>query len=355
MLRCGSISYNPAVGLELSRGSYRLHRSRGISVLRTPRLALAMCAVSVGGLSFSGAPASAAGGKPPVIVSMSEGIGGDVTVGADINPEGLETSYEIKLESSTQRSVGELPADYEGHEVRLTLTSLQPGDYRFSVRATNSAGETFQRSEILEVPAGSPCPEGCGNIERYEPRLESWVNESIGKWGEGATAREAARQQAEHVEPEIPASAADQPPSASASTPASPLAPISQPTPMRGNVSLVDTAIAVLGDSKAFVQLKCSGSESCHGKLTLSAKPAGKASKPGSTHTTAIGAVSFSIAGDRAATAKVALDPLGRSLLSADHGRLRATLMVIELSPSPESSQTRAVHLIRQGPGKDKH
>jgi hypothetical protein len=95
-----------------------------------------------------------------------------VTVSAHINPEGLETTYEIKLECGTgepvpcdsipsERREGRLAADYEVHEVSLTLTGLQPGTYWFGVRASNTAGETSRSSDILTIPTPtSPFPEG---------------------------------------------------------------------------------------------------------------------------------------------------------------------------------------------------
>jgi hypothetical protein len=47
-------------------------------------------------------------------------------------------------------------------------------------------------------------------------------------------------------------------------------------------------------------------------------------------------------------TVKVTLDAFGRALLGADHGRLRASLALLELAPSPENTQTKIVHLVQQ-------
>jgi hypothetical protein len=124
-----------------------------------PALALAACA-TLGAVVLLTVPSSssAAEGGPPVIVSMLASAGREITAGANINPEGLETTYEIKLECppcepSDQRVEGHLPAVYESRAVSLTLRNLQPGRYRFAVRAVNSAGEASQRSDTLEVPA----------------------------------------------------------------------------------------------------------------------------------------------------------------------------------------------------------
>jgi hypothetical protein len=133
------------------------------------RLALVACATtSVAALSAT--PALAGEGEAPKIESLGTAVGGEVTVSAHINPEGLETSYEIKLECGpeepvpcdsipSERQDGRLPADYELHEVTLTLTGLQPGTYWFGTRAINTAGEALWVSNGLKIP--SLCPNGC--------------------------------------------------------------------------------------------------------------------------------------------------------------------------------------------------
>jgi hypothetical protein len=93
--------------------AYILRRIRGPG--RTLESVLAGCAI-LSAAALLAAPALAAGGKPPVIVSTGSGIGGEVTVEAEINPKGLETSYEVRLECQTcgpagySPSVGQLPA-----------------------------------------------------------------------------------------------------------------------------------------------------------------------------------------------------------------------------------------------------
>jgi hypothetical protein len=117
---------------------------------------------------------------------MEAGAGGEVTVGAEINPEGLETTYEIRLECgpdepvlpcrpipNSQHTDGRLAAGHEARTVSLTLTGLQPGTYWFGVYASNAAGETFRRSDILDIPPIPPgaCPEGCSSNEPYKPEV----------------------------------------------------------------------------------------------------------------------------------------------------------------------------------------
>jgi hypothetical protein len=320
--------------------------------LRTQWLRVITCAVVVGCAAWMSTSAWATEDKPPVIVSTSAGIGGEVTVGADINPEGLETSYEISLEASSQRGTGEIPAGYEGHEVRLTLTGLKPGTYWFTVLAVNSAGETLQRGR-LEVPPTPPgaCPEGCGTgEEKYETKLESWVNESVGSWGEGATARETERQQAINQQAEREAAAQSQPSSASGQV-ASPALSQSYES---GNAMLTDAVIEVLANGTALAHIECLAPDSCHGKLILSAKLGQKASKTKQAHTMTIGTMGIAIAGYTAIVTKVHINALGRSLLGAGHGQLNAILSILEPTPGQESPSMWSVHLVRHASSKNK-
>jgi hypothetical protein len=55
----------------------------------------------VGALALSVTPALATERKALVIVSTGSGIGGEVIVSAQINPEDLETTYEINLVCSS--------------------------------------------------------------------------------------------------------------------------------------------------------------------------------------------------------------------------------------------------------------
>jgi hypothetical protein len=133
--------------------------------------------------AFALAPvaASAAEGKAPVIVSVSSGIGGEITVGGEINPEGLETSYEIKLVCEScgppgyAPATGQLPAVEERRTVSLNLTGINPGAYRFEVYASNTAGKAFQEGN-LNVPQPPPgaCPDGCSKNEQYGSEVPGW-------------------------------------------------------------------------------------------------------------------------------------------------------------------------------------
>jgi hypothetical protein len=66
------------------------------------------------------------------------------------------------------------------------------------------------------------------------------------------------------------------------------------------------------------------------------------------SHTVAIGTAGFSISGDETKTVKLDISATGRALLGTDHGHLSASLAILELPPSQESTLTKAVWLIQQ-------
>ena len=157
--RCGSAQREPTrsglcgeVGPTVNSAQAHL----GCAERRTRPLALTAAAIRAA-LALAPARAAAAGG-PPVIESVRSGYGAEVSVKAKIDPEGLETTYEIGLECSPcgpgdQVAKGTLPAVHESREVTLALTGLKPGQRNwFAVRAANADGETSRRGETLEIP-----------------------------------------------------------------------------------------------------------------------------------------------------------------------------------------------------------
>jgi hypothetical protein len=139
---------------------------------RTLRLALALCSVLAGGLLFSGAPAFAAGEAPTIAsVSVSSITEHDATLEAQINPEGLQSTYQFQLGKECYPAVCalivEIPLPVENlsstqgeQSVSLDLNSvgvtLQPNSkYDYSVVATNSAGEThgYGDEKIFMTPS----------------------------------------------------------------------------------------------------------------------------------------------------------------------------------------------------------
>jgi hypothetical protein len=130
-------------------------------------------------------PAFASTGKAPVIESTSWALGGQITVEAQINPEGLAATYEIGLACGAcgppgySPSVGVLRPVNEVLTVSLNLTGIKPGTYKFYVHARNSAGEASWSSqfEVPTVPPGA-CPEWCSTSELPQPELTQGTAES---------------------------------------------------------------------------------------------------------------------------------------------------------------------------------
>jgi hypothetical protein len=161
---------------------FRIMRRQTVHTTQRARRPLGL--VLAGAIFASALAPTAAGateGRPPEIVSTGSGIGGEVTVSAQINPEGLETSYEIKLACSacapagSSPAAGTLPAVNESRTVTLNLTGIKSGTYGFEVRANNTAGYTSRIGEftVPEVPPGA-CPDGCSKNEENTAEVPVW-------------------------------------------------------------------------------------------------------------------------------------------------------------------------------------
>jgi hypothetical protein len=131
---------------------------------------LVACALACGVLLSAGNVSAAEGGEAPVIVSAS--VTGltehDATVEAQINSEGLETTYELWLEykvckesegvscdlwSSEVVGHGTIAAGDAGVTVSAGLTDLKPDKaYIYRVVAANSAGTTKGQPHQFETP-----------------------------------------------------------------------------------------------------------------------------------------------------------------------------------------------------------
>ncbi len=112
-------------------------------------------------------------------------------------------------------------------------------------------------------------------------------------------------------------------------------------------VALRSRNIAVLHDRAAVKLRRASGAGSCRGTLRLTAKVKTSRSR---TVTKTIGTASFSIATSRARTFTVKLNAIGRALLKAGHGRLRARIVIMRLSP--RALATASVHLAQAKPAR---
>lgn len=171
--------------------------------------------------AFTAAAAPAAQAGPPLIEGIGSGAGAEVTIEASIDPEGLETTYELGLEcspcgSGNQWTKGTLPAVSEAREVTLALTGLQPNRrYWFAVRAANADGEESRRSETIEMPSSpAPFPNGTAPaevIQSSSPGLGSseLIEIAVKEEQQRANEREEKEQRIKELDA-APASARDQ-------------------------------------------------------------------------------------------------------------------------------------------------
>jgi hypothetical protein len=112
-----------------------------------------------------------------------------------------------------------------------------------------------------------------------------------------------------------------------------------------GGVSLEGSTFEVQRAGKAaIIKLTCTGADMCAGRLTCMAKTRAK----GKSKAEAIGGATFSIPPGKATTIKLTLNALGKTLLSAGHGHLGATLRILMSSPAPAKTRTTDVHLVIQ-------
>jgi hypothetical protein len=328
---------------------------------RPLRLVPILCAILVAALALPATRALAVGNERPTIegTTATNISATGATVEALIDPRGNETTYEIWLvcqhpatasvpicEEPTGGShlqKGHIAASFLDRIASASLTGLNGGyRYMYAVSATSTVGAAEVQYQTFETAPPAGCPNGCSSyIPPYESTLTPGAYEATRKFAEEEPAREAARQQEAktQAEREAAAKASQQ----SAPPPSSP--PITTPS----SVSLASTGITVQRGRVSLVQLECLGAASCNGKLTLSAKIATKAKGAKKhSHTIAIGTANFSISGDETETVKLDINATGRALLSADHGRLSASLAILELAPSPENTLTKAVRLVQQ-------
>ncbi len=171
--------------------------------------------------TLSTAPAAAAS-EPLISEGTASELDSEITIEAQIDPEGLATSYEILLEcpshETCQHTKGTLPAVEEPRAVQLALSDPQPdATYIFTVTARNADGQTSrswrfkapQPTETLPVEEPIPpgaAPEGVKDKESYTPPPLPWANES----GNEAAQRTIAEQRAKEHEEQQAKEAAEQ-------------------------------------------------------------------------------------------------------------------------------------------------
>jgi hypothetical protein len=323
---------------------------------RALRLAPILCAVLAAALALPATRALAVGDEPPTIerIAATNISTNGATVEALINPQGNTTTYEIWLVCQHPAAVNpiceeptggsHLQKGYVGgifdRTVSDSLTGLREGyQYVYEVSAASTAGSAQTQYQTFETARPASCPNGCSPIEPYESKMTPGAEAVLRGAAEEAEARQRGyveREAKERAEREAAAKASQQ---------SIPAPPVTAPS----SVSLASSDITVESGHVSLIQLECLGAASCNGRLTLSAKIATKAKGTRRhSHTIAIGTADFSISGDETEAVKLDINATGRRLLGEDHGHLAASLAILELAPSPESTLTKAVQLTRQ-------
>ncbi len=120
-----------------------------------------------------------------------------------------------------------------------------------------------------------------------------------------------------------------------------------------GRVRLVSTTVAVRGNGRARVELRCISTTVCRGTLKLTIAAVRVKGRKRSRTTIGLGAATFSLRPGRVTIVALELSSAGRALLNvnaAAHGRLGARLTIVVSSPSPRRAQTHAVELVLRRP-----
>ncbi|MHB8243007.1 MAG: IPT/TIG domain-containing protein [Solirubrobacteraceae bacterium] len=109
-------------------------------------------------------------------------------------------------------------------------------------------------------------------------------------------------------------------------------------------VTLLSKKLAVLR-SRVLVKLRGAGVGRCAGKLRLRVKLPG-AHRHVKIKT--IGTAVFAVSSGKSTLVRIKLNSAGRTLLSAGHGRLNASLLLVKSSPAPLRAKTASVRLSRK-------
>jgi hypothetical protein len=336
--------------------------------LRAFRVALVSCVILAAGLVLSAGRASAAEGVGPVIgqVTATEISEHEVGVQAQIDPGGLETTYEVWLmwqeadprggptnsgerpTGGSQTQTGHIAAGSGDQTVSVTLKGLQWGyTYWYGVRAVNSACNTRGQSPYtFALHISGEFPDGSGTGPPYEPEISCGVI----KLNEEESAKTVKEYEAKHAKEHEEQESRE---AAARAAEAAARKQREEQEQDKGGLSLIATSVTVQRNGMALVKLECLGIATCHGKLMLAVHDPVKengvtGAKGKNARTVVIGTGSFSISGDETKAVKVNLNAAGSALLGIDHGRVSASLAILEIAPSPQNTQTKTVQLVQQ-------
>jgi IPT/TIG domain/FG-GAP repeat len=118
-------------------------------------------------------------------------------------------------------------------------------------------------------------------------------------------------------------------------------------------VSLRGKTVSVQAGGRAVLQLRGTGAGRCAGRVTLSVRLARTSARAhAKTRSLSIGSAGFAIVAGKTLAVKVRLSARGRALLRAGHGKLNASVKLVESAPAPAQARTASVRLVRQRPKK---
>jgi hypothetical protein len=137
------------------------------------------------------------------------------------------------------------------------------------------------------------------------------------------------------------------------SRPVSPVGLLPVSAKISSTLSLDGSTITVQSRGKGTVKLTCRNASTCRGKLTLTAKTRDRdrGRKRGSK-TMTIARATFAIPPGKTTVIELELNVVGRVLLNADHGWLKAILTVLKSSPAPSQTQTASMRLVQEKAAK---
>jgi hypothetical protein len=244
----------------------------------------------------------------------SEGTGSIVSATTPINQ--VTSTF---TQTFSQSHGSQVPTEYEnakGEKLKAITEGSAEGK---SVGTGTEATDTTKTAEPVEIKV---------EPENQEEKKQEESSSSGKKQEEEATAAAAAKK---HQEEEAAKKRKEEEVAQKAS---------------RGYVALNGTALAVSRNGAVALELTCTGTGACEGKLTLTAKGRAKHGKRAKTETIATG--SFSVAPGHTAIVTATLTAAGRALLKAGHGSLSASLVILKSSPPPSQMQRASVHLTQK-------
>ncbi len=295
-----------------------------------------LVATNVSG-TVRGGPVTFTAGLPEVFPGEATPAGATTeTVGGEVDPVGQPTTYHVAygLASSTWCTSGGSSGSPEHSTSAQTLGFTDATSHTVSVSLSGLTAATEYCAEL--VAANGSGTAGGGHVTFTTEPSSGGGNPGGGSGG--SSPGNGTSGGVSNTPPSTGATPANTPPAAT------------------GSVSLDGSAITVQSSGAAAIKLTCSGTSTCAGKLTLTAKSAAKKGKKKSkkVETETIGTASFSISAGKTATVKLTLNATGRALLSAAHGRLAATLTILKSAPAPAATQTESVHLVQHKATKAK-